>query len=381
LAASVAALDLAIFWDRRITSTATQGVGVIIYGLAGYSALLFRRRAPVVVFIAIWFHSLIALQLPGYHPTLALLVAVYSVAAYRTGWTVVCVSFATLIPNGFTVVEETRRASASQRGEVAIIAAVIYAGLVFMAAMIGYWVSQSRRRMLELEERRRAAAREAVQSERARLARELHDIVAHSVTVMVLQAAGARRILERNPANARKALDAIQQTGTEAMNELRRLLMLLRAEDDTAENDAARRPRLADLDELVERVARTGVTVMIERRGKPRRVDPSVELAGFRVVQEALTNVTRHAGRGSHARVVLEWSDGLTVEVTNDTVDSPPGDAGPPSTGHGLLGLRERVAVAGGRLEAGPLSAGGFRVTASFPLGPDKAKLTTGGGP
>ncbi len=211
-----------------------------------------------------------------------------------------------------------------------------------------------------------ARAAEAVGAERARIARELHDVVAHSITVIAVQADAAEAALARDPARALEPLSVIKHTARDALAEMRHLLTLLRT-DGTPVDPLVPQPGLAGLPELAVQLRRSGLEVELRGTG-PHAVPPGVDLAAFRIVQEALTNVVKHAGAG---RAVVEVRDDpgeLRLEVRDDG-DGPAGRAG--AGGHGLVGMRERVALYGGRLEAGPAVPGpGFRVTATFPLTP-----------
>ncbi len=213
----------------------------------------------------------------------------------------------------------------------------------------------------------------------AKLEQELHDIIAHCVSVTMLQAAAARRVLPSDPERAAHALASIESTGAQATAELRRLLGTLRAgdtmntaavEDDVEEHGVglAPWPGPGDLEPLLEGVRAAGVPVCLLVDGEPGRLDPSVELTAYRIVQESLTNVIKHVGRGAQATIELQWSDGvLHLAVTDDG----PGQVDPVAvqvcTGQGLPGLRERALAVGGQLCAGPLSGGGFRVAATLP--------------
>jgi signal transduction histidine kinase len=266
------------------------------------------------------------------------------------------------------------REAASRPPEARMIAT--YATLVFYLLVYGCvwaggrWARLSRQHADDLEFRRRVEAHEAVMGERTRIARELHDIVAHSVTVMVLQAAGARRVLDSDPARVGQALGHIEEAGEQAMGELRRMLTVLRLSDDEEAGDGVTgrpQPGLADVDHLVGTVVAAGVRVHTRVEGEPRRLAASVDLAAYRVVQEALTNVTKHVGPGAQVDVRLRWEEEeLTVEVADDGRGRRPERT--LSTNHGLAGLRERLAIVGGRLEAEPLPVGGFRVTAVLPV-------------
>lgn len=213
-----------------------------------------------------------------------------------------------------------------------------------------------------------AAAHATIRSERDTISRELHDIVSHSVTVMVLQAAGAERILDRDPARARAALVQVQHTGTHAMEELGRMLRVLRAGAGGAGYDDVARPGIGDIGDLVAETCLLGPEVELVQDGPPGAVDASVGLTAYRVVQESLTNLVRH-GAGAPAVVGLHWADSLLVEVVNGGGRScPPPLIAALSTGHGLVGLRERIAVVGGELETGVPPGGGFRVRAWLPV-------------
>jgi signal transduction histidine kinase len=241
------------------------------------------------------------------------------------------------------------------------------------AWFLGRWAAESSRRRRELVATREAMAAEAVNAERLRIARELHDIVAHAVTVMVLQTSGARRHLGRDPALADAALSAVESIGKQAMAELRRLLQVLRTvggtDEDALENGMV--TGLKDLDALIMQTTAAGVTVGLSASGIDGRLHSSVELSVYRVVQEALTNVVRHAGPGAHADVVLACADGqVTVEVTNDDSGSVNRVAQGLTSGYGLAGLHERVKLMGGEILTGPLNGGGYRVHATLPAVP-----------
>ncbi|GGM79564.1 sensor histidine kinase [Dactylosporangium sucinum] len=211
-------------------------------------------------------------------------------------------------------------------------------------------------------QRAHEAARVATDLERARLARELHDVVSHNVSVMVVQAGAARKVLDTDPSLAKEALLAVEAGGRAAMTELRQVIGLLTVDDDGL--DLAPQPDLAGLPALVDRVRSTGVPVTLDLAPVPD-LPPGVALAAYRVVQEALTNTMRHAA-GSSATVSVTAAAGgvLRIEVT-DTGGTPAGTRG---SGRGLAGLRERLAVYGGTLTAGPRPTGGFRVLAEIPL-------------
>jgi signal transduction histidine kinase len=215
---------------------------------------------------------------------------------------------------------------------------------------------KQRTAQLELERVAAAAA------ERARIARELHDVVAHSVSVMVVQAEAAEAVFETAPDRALNALQQVQQTGRQAMVEMTRLLGLLREHGE--EIGLAPQPGLRDLDDLVSQIRSSGLQVQVRIEGSPREVPLGVDLAAYRVLQEALTNALKHAGPAC-AKVLVKYErDALELEVQDDGAGTGDGHTG----GHGLVGMRERVSVFGGELLATPRPDGGFLVRARLPL-------------
>jgi signal transduction histidine kinase len=214
----------------------------------------------------------------------------------------------------------------------------------------------------QLERERVERERDAVARERVRIARELHDVVAHSVSVMVVQAGAARSVLDRDPDASVRALGAVEATGREALTEMRRLLGILRPAGEDA--DHSPQPSLDRLGALIARSRDAGLDVELHVEGRAGPLAPGVDLTAFRLVQEGLTNALKHGGRG-RARVVLRWSpEMLEVEVANGVADGPA--HGLASGGQGLIGMRERVALCGGELRAGPIGRG-FVVRARLP--------------
>ncbi|MFL5841408.1 MAG: sensor histidine kinase [Thermoleophilaceae bacterium] len=207
-------------------------------------------------------------------------------------------------------------------------------------------------------------ARHAVADERTRIARELHDVVAHAVSVVVLQARGARKLLPDEQAPVREALDTIEHSAGEALAEMRRLLSLLRETDE--ELNLTPQPSLRRLEALVESVRGAGLPVELKVEGELGDLPPGVDVSAYRIVQEALTNAMKHAGP-AHATVTVRRSaDDLAIDV----IDTGAGGLNGAGSGHGLVGMRERVSVYGGRLEAGRRPEGGYALRAWLPLGP-----------
>jgi len=230
-------------------------------------------------------------------------------------------------------------------------------------------------RAARLERERELEASRAAAEERARIARELHDVIAHHVSMMVVQAEAGPVVVARDPAIAEQAFDSISAIGRQALGEMRRLLGVLRSRDDRGAPSFAPQPGLDQLPMLVEQVRQAGLEAQLEVQGEPRPLPPGVDLSAYRIVQEALTNAVRHAGPAT-ARVLIHYGDGdLRLEIRDDGLGQGPGNGagqGPGnSAGHGLIGMRERVNLFGGELDAGPRPDGGFTVAARLPLPSD----------
>jgi len=237
-------------------------------------------------------------------------------------------------------------------------------GAWFAGYALGYRSRQATALRARAEEAERARADEAVRAvaeERARIARELHDVIAHSVSVMVVQAAGVRRLLAPEQERERQALETVEHTGRQALAEMRRLLGVLRRDDERPE--LSPQPGLAKIDDLLEQAREAGLPVDLAVEGDPVELPPGIDLAAYRIVQEALTNTLKHAGP-ARAHVRVRYAPGeLELRVSNDGRVAANGGGG----GYGLVGMRERVALYGGKLEAGP-AEDGFCVCARLPL-------------
>jgi signal transduction histidine kinase len=241
---------------------------------------------------------------------------------------------------------------------------VVFFGVVTLAVMLLVRrVLGDRDRRLRLAERERdLAAREAVVGERARIARELHDAIAHNVSMMVVQAGAERRTLEEE-SQTREVLETVEQIGRSALTEMRRLVGMLRSDED---DPLAPQPGLRDLETLVTQVREAGLPVELRIDGEARELPVGLELSAFRIVQEALTNALKHAGSGAHATVMVSYgADSLAIEVIDDGRGSPAATTG---GGNGLVGMRERVALYGGRFEAARRTGGGFAVRVLLPI-------------
>jgi signal transduction histidine kinase len=244
---------------------------------------------------------------------------------------------------------------------IAILFTIVWlAGNALGAKLTQYRQAEERAERLEREREERARA--AVAEERARIARELHDVVGHSVSVMTVQASGVRRLLRPEQEREREALLIVEQTGREALAEMRRLVGVLRRPEEAPA--LAPQPSLQHLDKLVDQVRESGLAVDLTVEGEVASLPASVDLAAYRLVQEGLTNTLKHA-QAHHAEVLVRYGKGeLEVVVADDGNGLGGGDGG----GHGLVGLRERIAVAGGKLAAGPRSGGGYEVRARIPM-------------
>ncbi|MDO3705361.1 histidine kinase [Micromonospora sp. C28SCA-DRY-2] len=359
-----------------------------LVGVAMAVALLFRRTHPSAVAAVVAVLALVQV-FAGWGPLafdLGVLIALYSVVKYadrlRDG-----------ILAGAVAAVGVVLAAVQTRGVLSWWTTAIYFALVTGAVwLMGLNVRTRRLYVLSLEERaatlereREAEARAAVAGERTRIARELHDVVAHSMAVMIVQADGARYMLDRDPETARAAVKVVADTGRAALEEMRRLVGVLREEGrpETAAGPGAaaepggagvaadpehRRLALTELPALLDRFRAAGLRVRHTVTGEPAPLPAGLELTVYRVVQEGLTNALKHAGVGAAVEVTLAHEPGaVLVEVVDDgrgrTVVGPA-----PAGGHGLVGMRERVAVYDGSLIAGPRLAGGWQVRARLPL-------------
>jgi signal transduction histidine kinase len=333
--------------------------------MVGVGALAFRRRFPLaavaVVSVALGTEWLVFGSPEGFGVFALLVLMGYSVGA-NAERPAALFGLGLLLAAG-SVWDLRDPASTSLNEHVA---ALTWMAPVLIAWLLGAYLRElrERARRAELEREERAAA--AVVSERARIARELHDIVAHNVSVMVVQAEAAEEMLEREKADrARAPVRKIEETGRAALTDLRRLLGILR--DGDARPALSPQPGIANLELLLAQVREAGLPVALEVHGTPVPLSPGVDLSAYRIAQEALTNALKYAGP-ARARVLVRFAPGaLELEVTDDGAGAADADGG----GQGLVGMRERVALFGGELEAGPRSDGGYRVRARLPLGVD----------
>jgi signal transduction histidine kinase len=359
LAAALTAL--ALLGVALTETTGSYRVATAALAIALGAAAARRSRDPLPLLGLILAISVVSTAIPVFvEPTNAgvfvfLVVAVYSGAAHTSGRRA-------LVAAGMTVGLFVNDLVGHGDGITAD--NVIFLAIIFGAPwLVGRAVRQRRLNDTVVEqERARAAA--AIVEERARIARELHDVVAHSISVMILQARGGRRVLRSDPADSRAAFAVIESTGQQALDEMRRLVGMLRGGDESL--PLAPQPSLKELGTLVEHVRAAGLPVQLIVEGTPRDVPPGIDLSAFRIVQEALTNALKHAGPAT-ARVVLRYkADDLELEIADDGAGSDEMSA----SGYGLIGMRERVSVYGGELEARRPPGGGFALRVRLPLGP-----------
>jgi signal transduction histidine kinase len=342
---------------------------LLLYAVAG-GALYWRRREPLAV---------LSVEVVAWGPTLgsnystmggSVIVALYSAGRYAA---------------------DTRRSRLGTSAAIAAaIAAVVIDGLLHSlpwgdigfgaVVMFGAWYIGRRLRLraeraARLRQEQAAEARRIVAEERTHIARELHDVVAHRVSMMTVQAGAARMVAADDPQEALEAMAAVEEAGRQALDELRHLLGVLRPDADR--DRLGPQPRLADLHQLVEQVREAGLDVSFTG-GVQAALPARVELSAYRIVQEALTNVLKHSGPRTHTEVRLSCeSGGLTIEVLDDgrgaAVQSVSAGAHGGVPGHGIVGMRERALLLGGSLDAGPRPGGGFRLAAHLPTGGEPA--------
>ena len=373
LAVLFLAIDLLLFVMQNATphSTAKPWWLVVPLDIAMTAPLVFRRKYPqtvaYIVLVVGFAHGTLEV---GAGSLLAGAVALYTVVIYAGRRKALVYLVAQIAVNAGSFALTWRD------GSYLIFSAVVgltYALCWVLGEFIGArqaYHAEVEARLHLLETERDQASRIAVAEERGRIARELHDVVAHAVSVIVVQADGASYAVRSQPALAERAIQTISQTGREALAELRRLLEVLRNEH-TPGDPRSPQPNAESLGELAQRVREAGVPVRLDVEGELAGLPTGVSLGVFRIVQESLTNTLKHAGPGARAQVrVCRTKESLEVEVTDDGAGKarplvPAADALP--GGNGVIGMRERANVYGGSLEVGPAPGGGWRVHATLP--------------
>jgi signal transduction histidine kinase len=344
--------DLAI----RSVSDVPFAAALLLVAVA-CGALYWRRSQPLaVLWVTVIATALsAAIGYPQFAGGFAMLVALYSVGRHASSdlWSYIGLGGASAVL-GFDYL----------LGEVT--AAAVGFGIVVLSLVwyIGKRIRMRAERAALLEQEQTAEAHRAVAEERTRIARELHDVVAHRVSLMTVQAGAARTVGSEDPQAALRAMEAVEHAGREALDELRHLLGVLRPKADC--RSLGPQPGLADVARLVDQFGEAGLDVALTMSDVPADLPARVDLSAYRIVQEALTNVLKHAGPGARAEVQLGINnDAVCIEITDD------GHAATtlPGSGHGIMGMRERALLLGGSLIAGPRADGGFRVMARLPIG------------
>lgn len=339
-----------------------QAAAIVLITLPLAARRMFPTAVSAAIGTALILHLLLGFT-NSFVENFAILLALYTLyASARSGWRIAVMSVILVIGLSAGVALGWRSQHHVYLSDIG------YNAIIFaLPVILGYGVRTRRAYVAQLQEQSKLLAREAAADERTAIARELHDVIAHSVSVMVLQATAGRRLARRDPANAAAAFEVIEQTGRDALADLRRAIGVLKT--DSAEAAALTpQPSLLQLDTLVEQVRKAGVAVHVSIDGTPRPLAPGVELSAYRIVQESLTNVLRHSGADDAVVAIRYGLEDLTVEVT----DNGRKGTAPSRDGTGLTGMRERVALLHGEFRAGS-TGDGFSVTARLPLEPRTA--------
>jgi signal transduction histidine kinase len=349
--------------------------GAVLAAAARAAPLTVRRIRPLLAFWLCLAGCLVQTRLPGVvlASFIALVPAAYSAVAYSRYRGAALLS----VPVTVVILASSAIPNAVAGNYLLLTAVLVIVPAVIAAHAMRGWrqrADESAARLIQMQAKHEDATRQAVATERARIASELHDVVTHNVSMMVVQAGGARRVLTAEPDQVRSALLAIEESGRGAIIELQHLLgLLVPGEDGCCTGSAGSpplepQPGLDRLQPLIHRVAATGLPVELKVSGDPRPLPQGVDLAAYRVIQEALTNVMKHAGLARTTVAINYQPDGLLIEVADN--GGPPQPGGPSTasgTGRGLVGLRERVLMYGGELQAGRRTDGGWRVLAEIP--------------
>jgi signal transduction histidine kinase len=363
LAAVLTALTQVEVWTIKASYLEASRLPIAVTTFVMSVSLIWRRRAPLAMVAAISGAAIVqAIVAPTPHPT-SLPFVVWIIAAYSVG--AHAGRRSAVIGGGALILSLDVWSIVQHQGNEFVFLTVILAGFWAVGRVVrsrSLLAAELAERTRELEREREERTRLAVAEERSRIARELHDIVAHTLGVIVVQA-GAERLHLQDGSPTRDVFASIEGSGREALEEMGRLLGMLRMDGDAGM--LAPQPGLARLDALLDTVRATGLDVELVVEGDPRVLGPGADVSAYRIVQEALTNTVRHSG-SDRARVRLRWeANALEIEVADDGVGPSPRES---RTGHGLLGIRERVALYGGVLITGPSELGGFLLSARLPV-------------
>jgi signal transduction histidine kinase len=371
--------SLTVFFTVDADSTRTShpkilGAALIVIATG---ALAFRRRQPLVVYVVTAVATL-AVHVLGYSDSglpFAVVLTLYTVATMCDRRTTIISTAIPLVvvPIAFALSDVSGQDNGTVAGTLAVF--VLAAVWGDRKKVRDAYVEQLQLREAEKERERLEAEQRAVTEERLRIARELHDVVAHAMSVVAVQSGVGLHVIDTRPAEAKRLLQTISDTSRDSLGEMRRLLAVLRAEPAVVDVDLAPVPGLAALSDVAARVREAGVPVDVVVRGERPAIPTGVDLAAYRIAQEALTNVLKHAGR-ARASVVVEYGlDAVHVEVTDDGrgAAAPVVSTVANGSGQGLVGMRERAALYDGSVEAGPRPGGGYRVAATLRFTPAPA--------
>ncbi len=360
------AIAVAVFGASVVNIPAQEGAGISDIPVAGFlllaiaSIALFWRRTSSSAVLGVVLAMAVAWTTLGYlgNPVFHILVALYAVGRFVRDMRL---SLAGLVA-AIAVVGLGQVADSDPSSDI-VTGLVLTALAWYVGRLVRSRAAAARERAEYLEWKRAAEAQQAIDDARAGIARELHDVVAHNVSVMTVQAGVARLVVTDDPERAEEAIAAVEEAGRTTLDELRHLLGVLRP--DKASGDLDPQPTLSQLHKLVDQLRRTGMSISLAV-DVPSELPFRVNLFAYRIVQEALTNVLKHAGVDAAPSVRLEEADGqLEIEVT----DTGTGATSLPGSGQGLAGMQERASLLGGSFEAGPRPEGGYRVLARLPLG------------
>ena len=375
VAAAYAVPGLAFDLLTAVSDNAIAERGLLPFGVAlvllGGAALLFRRCRPWTVLVVAWIVVLLSVPAFGSEDQFITIFALYALAVYgsvRAAW----IGYAGSVAVGITAGYLVAAVGDESAGDSPFTSGLSFAVVLLIAVLVGINIGNRRRYVVALVDRAAQLARErdqqaqlAAAAERARIAREMHDIVSHGLTVMVTLADGSAALAAAQPERAADAMRKVAETGRQALVDMRRMLGLL--DDGTpgpAVADLAPQPGVAEIGALVDGFRDAGLAIRLSTRGNPPS-DPAEQLTVYRLVQESLTNVLRHSASATIVTVDVAYStEGVVVEVGNDGLHAAPPSAG--SGGHGIVGMRERVALYGGTVESGPRPGGGWSVVATL---------------
>ncbi len=359
LAVAAFTMSLSMWFDLRALHATP--IGAYILFAVGSGALLWRRTEPVVAHGVILATSVVSMALAYSGPLFAIVFSLYSLGRYagndRWGYLGLAATVSLVGVRAFIITEP------AAEGFLALLMAFLIWYFGRRIRTRGEYLRLLQERAAHLEREQAAEADKAVAEERTRIARELHDIVAHQVSLMTVQAGAAKTVVAEDPLAATQAMASVEKAGRQALNELRHLLSVLRPESDVG--GLGPQPGLADIPRLVEELKKTGLEVSLTMDTLETELPARVDLSIYRIVQEALTNVLKHAGPEARAEVSVR-SDGHGIAI--EVLDDGHGSTHLPGSGHGIAGMRERVQLLGGSFKATPLPGGGFQIIAHLPM-------------